>query len=127
MKDQCNQSSRARSHRRRFAALEKRQIVEETYQPGSSVSYVARQHGISPGLLYKWRQALVEGALIGVECENAVVSEKELKKLKARIRELERALGRKTLDVEILKATVELAREKKLISRQPLVGLDDFE
>src|SRR3989339_533241 len=124
MKDPFNQRTSQKGHRRRFPALEKKQIVEETYQAGSSVSYVARQYGITPGLLYKWRQALEEGALVGVECENAVVSEKEIKKLKARIRELEMALGRKTLDVEILKATVELAREKKLISRQPLVGLD---
>ena len=52
---------------------------------------------------------------------------KELKKLKSRVRELEAVLGRKTLDVEILKEAVKLGREKKLISRQPLVGLDDFE
>jgi len=127
MKDPLNQQTSQRQQRRRFPAIEKKRIVEETYEVGSSVSYVARQYGVSPGLLYKWRQALEAGALTGVECEDAVVSKKELKKLKSRIRELERALGRKTLDVEILKATVELAREKKLISRQPLVGLDDFE
>ncbi len=68
-----------------------------------------------------------EGALVGVGCEDEVVSKKELKKLKARIRELEGALGRKTLDNEILKEAVKLVREKKLISRQPLVGLEDFE
>lgn len=114
-------------YRRRYSALEKKHIVEETYAQGSSVSYVARQHGITPGLLYKWRQALEEGALAGVDCEDSVVSKKEIKKLKSRIRELEAALGRKTLDVEILKEAVMLGREKKLISRQPLVGLDDFE
>lgn len=113
--------------RHRHTPLEKKQIVEETYRAGSSVSYVARQHGISPGLLYKWRQVMEAGALKGVECEDAVVSQQEVKKLKARIRELEAALGRKTMDVEILKEAVKLGREKKLISRQPLVGLEDFE
>lgn len=68
-----------------------------------------------------------EGALTGVDCEDTVVSKKEIKKLKARIRELEAALGRKTLDNEILKEAVKLGREKKLILRQPLVGLEDFE
>ena len=43
----------------------------------------------------------------------------ELKKARARIKELERALGRKTMDVEILEEAVRLAREKKLISRGP--------
>ena len=46
-----------------------------------------------------------------------LVPKSEVKKLKFRIRELERALGRKTMDVEILTEAVELAREKKLISR----------
>jgi len=70
---------------------------------------------------------LEKGALTGVDCEDAVVSKKEMKKLKQRIRELEAALGRKTLDNEILKEAVKLGREKKLISRQPLDGLDDLE
>lgn len=116
-----------RERRSRFSALEKKRIVEETYVKGSSVSYVARQYGVSPSLLYQWRKTMEEGALVGVGCEDEVVSKKELKKLKARIRELEGALGRKTLDNEILKEAVKLVREKKLISRQPLVGLEDFE
>jgi transposase len=49
-----------------------------------------------------------------------VVPESEIRKLKARIAELERALGRKTVDNEILTAAVELAVEKKLISPKHL-------
>jgi transposase len=67
------------TNRRRFTALEKKQYVEETYYAGSSVSYVARQNGITPSLLYKWRQAMEEGALTGVDCEEAVVSEMSTK------------------------------------------------
>ena len=67
-----------------------------------------------------------DGALVGVDCEDEVVSKKEIKALKARSRELEGALGRKTLDNDILKEAVKLGREKKLISRQPLLGLEDF-
>lgn len=115
------------SNRRRFSALEKKRMVEETYKLGSSVSAVARQYKITPGLLYKWRRSMEAGALTGVDCEDNVVSHKEIKKLKARIRELENALGRKTLDNEILKAAVNVGREKKRISRQPLLGLDDFD
>ena len=43
--------------------------------------------------------------------------ESEVKKLKKQIRELERQLGKKTMEVEILKEAVDIAREKKLISR----------
>lgn len=120
------QSSR-RGRRSRFSALEKKRIVEETYEKGSSVSYVARQYGISPCLLYQWRKSMEDGAIVGIDCEDEVVSKKEIKKLKARIVELERTLGRKTLDNEILKEAIQLGREKKLISRQPLLGLEDFQ
>jgi len=67
-----------------------------------------------------------QGALAGVACESETVSKKEVKKLQTRIRELEAALGRKTLDVEILQEAVKIGRKKKLISRQPLEGVEDF-
>ena len=41
-----------------------------------------------------------------------------------RDRELERLLGRKTLENEILKDAIEIAREKKLLSRSPLPKRD---
>jgi transposase len=47
--------------------------------------------------------------------------------LKKHIRKLEQTLGQKTLENEILREAVKLAREKKLISRQPLFGVEDFE
>jgi transposase len=45
--------------------------------------------------------------------------------LKKRLRELERILGKKTMEVEILKEALDIAREKKLISRTPLPFEDD--
>jgi len=65
--------------------------------------------------------------LTGVDSEEAVVPVSQLKAAEARIRQLERIIGQKTVDFEILKEAVKLGREKKLISRQPLVGLEDFE
>lgn len=55
-----------------------------------------------------------------------VIPESEVKALKERIRNLERLLGKKTEQVEILREAIELAREKKLISRQSLSGVDDI-
>ena len=47
--------------------------------------------------------------------------------LKKRIKQLERVLGQKTMDIEILREAVKIGREKKLISRQPLAGLEDLD
>lgn len=67
------------------------------------------------------------GALTAVGANEDVVPASEAKQLKAQIRQLERLLGQKTVQIEILKEAVTLAREKKLISRAPLVGVEDFE
>jgi transposase len=56
--------------------------------------------------------------------DEPVVPESDVKVLKGRIRELERLLGRKTLENEILKDAIEIAREKKLLSRSPLPKRD---
>lgn len=41
--------------RRRWSALEKSAIIEETLRPNAVISDVARRHGISRALLYQWR------------------------------------------------------------------------
>lgn len=51
--------------RRRWSASEKARIVNETYQPGSSVSGVARRHGIAPNQRFQWRRPAAQGALGG--------------------------------------------------------------
>lgn len=66
-----------------------------------------------------------DGGKVAVETGAQVVSVGESKALKKRIRELERLLGRKTMEVEILKEALDVAREKKLISRTPLPFEDD--
>lgn len=66
------------------------------------------------------------GALTAVGSEEQVVPESEYKKALQRIRELERALGKSTMKVEILTEAVRIGREKKLISRAPLPGLEDI-
>lgn len=113
--------------RRRWSAAEKAQVVQETMQPGMSVSYIARKYDISASLIFTWRRRMKEGGIKAIQADDEVVAASELKKLKAHIRELERMLGKKTMEVEILKEAVKVGREKKLISRTPLLGLDDFE
>ena len=68
-----------------------------------------------------------EGALTGVGSEERVVPESQVRELEAKVRQLERIIGQKTVDIEILKEAIRIGREKKLISRQPLVGVENFE
>jgi transposase len=111
--------------RRRWPLAEKLRIVEESSRPGMSVSYVARKHGIAPNQLFHWRKLMSEGGKVAVQADDQVVSASENRALKKRVRELERLLGKKTMEVEILKEAIEIAREKKLISRTPLPFEED--
>lgn len=113
--------------RKRWAAIEKQKIVQETYQPGATVSYIARKHDIPPSQLFYWRKMMESGALTSIKSEEEVVPVSEVNELKKRIKLLERVLGQKTLDNEILREAVKIGREKKLISRQPLPGLEDMD
>ena len=58
----------------------------------------------------------------GLESNERVVPVSEVKRLEERIRELERALGRKTMENEILTEAVRLARQKKRTSRATSSG-----
>lgn len=69
---------------------------------------------------------MYEGALCAVKAGEEVVPATELKALRVRIRELERLLGRKTMEVEILKEAIAIAREKKLLLRRPLPKEEDI-
>jgi transposase len=42
--------------RRRWSAAEKRRIVGETFEPGASVSIVARRHDLNANMLFTWRR-----------------------------------------------------------------------
>ncbi|HCJ1102700.1 TPA: IS3 family transposase, partial [Legionella pneumophila] len=85
------------------------------------------KHGIPPSQLFYWRKLMESSALTGVKAEESVVPQSEANELKRRIKQLEQVLGQKTLENEILREAVKLGREKKLISRQPLLGISDFE
>ena len=53
--------------RRRWTAAEKVRMVEETFEPGMTVSLVARRHGVAPNQLFTWRRLARAGRLIEVE------------------------------------------------------------
>jgi len=110
--------------RRRWTAAEKIQMVRETLEPGVSVSLVARRHGINPNQLFHWRRLYHDGSLASVEAGEPVVPASELAGAIKRVRELERLLGRKVLENEILKEAVEIARDRKWIARSPLLPKD---
>ncbi|RJS94467.1 transposase, partial [Salinisphaera sp. Q1T1-3] len=42
--------------RRRWSVTEKVAMVEQTYEPGMTVSLVARRNGVAANQLFRWRK-----------------------------------------------------------------------
>ena len=111
--------------RKCYTDQEKAQFVAMTIQPGSSVSSVARQYGITPSLLFKWKKLMQDGGVTAVEANDQVVSVSDYNTLLKKVKQLEQMLGRKTVEAEILKDALEIAQAKKYISHMPLLPPDD--
>jgi len=63
-----------------------------------SVREVCREHEIAETLYYGWRDKLLESGREGLAGKEERQSERELRK---RVAQLERALGRKTYELEV--------------------------
>src|SRR4051812_38032785 len=105
--------------RRRWLAAEKVRLVEEAMQPGMSVSFVARRAGIAPSQLFAWKRRMIEGGHAAVQADEDVVGTSRVRELEKRVRDLERLLGRKTMENEILKEAIEVARQNRPCRRCP--------
>ena len=99
--------------RRRWTASEKVRMVEETFEPGMTVSLVARRHGVAPNQLFTWRRLVAQGGLTAAGSGEEVVPASDYRALQSQVRELHRLLGKKTLETEILKEALEHAMGSK--------------
>ena len=111
--------------RRRRTPQEKLAIVQQTFEAGKSVSLVAHQNGLSANQVFTWRKQYQEGSLTAVQAGETVVPASQLAQALKEIKELQRMLGKKTMEVEILREAVEYGRSKNWIARSPLLPGDD--
>lgn len=108
--------------RRRWSTDQKLAMVRESLELGQSVSVVARRNGINANQLFLWRKLYQDGSLSAVSAGEAVVPASELTDALKQIRELQRMLGKKTMEAEVLKEAVEIARSRKWIAPSPLLS-----
>lgn len=90
--------------RRVFSPQQKTEIVLAGLRGDRSVRDVCREHGIAETLYYHWRDRLLEGgktALATSRDRGTTPEAAELREAKKRIQQLERALGKKTYELEV--------------------------
>lgn len=93
--------------RRKWQPDEKLAIVLEGLNSESSIQEICRRHNVSQTQYYKWRDQFFRGAK---EYFQYGGNNREGYELKHRLQELERIIGKQTIQIEILKKVEEMAR-----------------
>ncbi len=92
-----------RGGRKRWTVEQKLAVLRE-WKEGIPAQEVCRRHGLQGSQLYRWKRALERG--LGDSGE--LIPKSQVATLQRKVEELERALGRKSLEVDILKKVFEL-------------------
>jgi len=91
----------------------KKQVVADFESGELSVRQLSKLHGIANPVIYRWIykfSTFNEKGFRVVEMKDS--SDKRMKEMEARIKELEAALGRKQIQVEYFEKMIELAKSE---------------
>ena len=83
---------------RKFTPQQKLELVMASWRGERSIAELCREHDISESLLRRWRDQVLEA---GAERLAASEQRSQAGEQRKKIAELERALGRKTYELEI--------------------------
>src|ERR687893_621403 len=83
---------------RKFTAAQKTEIVLASLRGPKTMAELCREHDIADSLLRKWREQFLAA---GAERLSGKTERTEADELRRQISRLERALGRKTMEVEV--------------------------
>ena len=90
----------------------RKQQISRVLRGEVTLAALTRELDISPSVVRKWKRLVEHGSDVAVEANGDVVPAHRLREAESRIRELERALGRKTMEVEILQAAQEEVKKR---------------
>jgi transposase len=92
----------------------KEKVVKE-YESGVSAGELSRKYEVNYKNIYRWVHLSKTGQTTALKSNEDVVPASEFKRASEKIQKLERALGKMTLERDILKDAVEIASKKKWI------------
>jgi transposase len=111
-------SHQMKRERRKFSSDFKRQVVESIVSGSATQAELSREHRISPVILNRWKKDYKDGKFF----EN--VTSQDMARLELRIRDLERLVGRLTLENEMLKKIRDFDTKEKKEYLSPVTSRD---
>jgi transposase len=98
--------------RRIFSTAFKQEQLARVERDEVTMAELARELGVFPGLLRQWKHLATLGSQTAMAANEDVVPASALRAAEQRIRDLERALGKKTMEVEILRTAQDEVKER---------------
>lgn len=101
------------NQKRSFSEELRKQIVGQIERKELRIAEVSREYQVSKAAIYNWlyrySSTLKKGTRMVMEKDS---QEKSLQELKSKIKELEAALGRKSLEADLFRVIVDLASQE---------------
>lgn len=104
--------ARGSDGRRLFTPEFKRQQVGRVLRGELTLAELTRELDVSPSVTRRWKRLYEQGASAAVSANEDVVPARLLREAEQKIRDLERALGRKAMEVEILQAAQDEVKKR---------------
>src|SRR5437867_3941811 len=104
--------------RRVFTVEFKRGVVQQLLKCEKTLAEVSRELDIQPSVVRQWKRRFEAGATAAVATNEDVVPVSALREAHQRIRELERLLGKKQMEIEILQAAQEVVKKKAVVAQR---------
>jgi transposase len=95
-----------------FTAAFKQEQLGRVARHEVTVAELARELAISPSVVRRGHHLSANGSAAAVSADEEVVPASALRTAQARIKELERALGKKVMEIEILEAAREEVKKR---------------
>jgi transposase len=106
--------------RRVFNTEFKRTTVQRILTGEKTVAELSRELDIAPSVIRNWKRFAEAGATTAVQASEDVVPASHLREAYAKIRELERLLGKKQMEIEILQAAQDVVKNDRARRRRAI-------
>jgi transposase len=101
---QMTQDAPVKTGRRQRVSAEQKLAILQQWQAGTPLPELCRLHGLKANALYRWKKQRDHG----LRDHGELIPQSRRRPLQRKIDALERALGRKALEVDLLKKFCEL-------------------
>jgi len=105
--------------RRSFSPEFKREQISRVMRQEVTLAELSREFVVQPSVIRRWTHLVDRGSTAAIAANDDVVPASELRAAQQRIRELERLVGKKAMEIEILQAARDEVKKSRVGTARP--------